>query len=871
MGKQITFNDDARTKLLEGVNIIADAVKVTLGPKGRNVIIDNGRGAPHVTKDGVTVAKEISVDDPVANVGVQLVKEVASKTADNAGDGPQPLYSKVLTPRGFVEMGSLSVGDEICGTDNTIQSVVGVYPKGDKEIVEIQFSDGRVVECCEDHLWDITTYYGRKITTTVKSMVEFGVRIGSHYSFYTPQTSVDFSHQNCPLDPYTLGVLLGDGSIGALTPHDGSIEISLGKSKGHIIDKIVLPEGLELSHTYIDNTNSYRVKIKGRTTTGHTFHDILKTLNILGTTSHTKYIPDIYLYNTLECREQLLQGMLDTDGYINIRGLFEYSTVSDKLKDDFINLCRSIGMSLNYTYHTRDNDPDSYSNNPIHRITQLKGYKYGNKIVSIKYTGRFTEMRCIKVSNSDHLYITDNYIVTHNTTTATVLAQAIAHAGLKNVAFGANPMDLKRGLDLGVKSIVDELKSMSRQVSSKTEIAQIGAISGNNDAEIGELLAEAMDKVGNDGVITIEEAKGLETYLDVVDGYSFDKGYASPYFVTNPDTSEAVLENPLILIVSSRIDNMKHLIPSLEVSSQEGRPLLIIADDFEHEALAVLVMNHVRGAVKAVAVKAPSFGDARLDALSDIAVLTGGGLIGTEGGVKLEDATVDMFGTCKRVTITKDSTTIVSGGCKADELETRINNIRAKVNSSDSAYETDKLQERLAKLSGGVAVIHIGATTETELKEKKDRMDDALHATRAAVQEGIVPGGGVALIRAVKALDTVVVENDDQRVALDILRQSIEYPLRFIVSNAGIDASVIVEAVKTESGSFGYNAYTEEYVDMYEAGVIDPVKVTRTALENASSIAGYILTTECLITELPKEVPELQAPMMAPSFGGGMM
>jgi len=547
LAKQIIFNDEARAKLLEGVDIIADAVKVTLGPKGRNVIIDRGYGTPHVTKDGVSVAKEINVEDANVNVGVQLVKEVASKTADNAGDG---------------------------------------------------------------------------------------------------------------------------------------------------------------------------------------------------------------------------------------------------------------------------------------------------------------------------------------TTTATVLAQAIAHAGMKNVAFGANPMEIQRGLDKGVKAIVASLKDMSREVSSKEEIAQIGAISGNNDSEIGNLLADAMDKVGNDGVITIEEAKGLETYLNVVEGLSFDKGYASPYFITNPETSEAVLDSPYILIVDGNVGNMKKIVPVLELVSQTGKSLMIIANEFEHETLATLVVNHVRGTLKVVAVNAPSFGDTRKDILSDIAVITGGEVV-TDGegpGLEMSDVTIDTLGTAKRVVISKDSTTIVEGGCTDEVLYERINVLRNQIANTTSEYEHDKLQERLARITGGIAVIHIGATTETELKEKKDRIEDALHATRAAVQEGIVPGGGVALIKAVKALDGVETDNSDQDVALDILRSVVEAPLRYIIDNAGLEESVIVSNVKDNTSmSYGFDARNEVYTDMYYAGIIDPVKVTRTALENAVSIAGYILTTECVITEIPQDMSAMGQPPMPASPFNGMM
>ena len=539
MGKQIKFNEDARQKLLEGVDIIADAVKVTLGPKGRNVIIDRGYGTPHVTKDGVTVAKEVDHDDKFVDAGIKLVKEVASKTADNAGDG---------------------------------------------------------------------------------------------------------------------------------------------------------------------------------------------------------------------------------------------------------------------------------------------------------------------------------------TTTATVLAQAIAHRGMKNVAFGANPMDIKRGIDLGVRAIVNKLKENARQVSSKEEIAQVGTISANNDREIGELLADAMEKVGNDGIITIEEAKGIETYLDVVEGLKFENGYLSPHFVTNQETMTCELENPLVLIYEGRIMTMKPLIQILGEVSSTSRPIVIIADDFDQEVLSTLVVNNIRGTVKVVAVKSPGIGERRKSLLEDISVCLGTIVFSDEVGTKLDDATVGALGMCKKMVISAEDTTIIEGACPVDKLMEYTKALRTRA-QNETGYQADLLKERLAMISGGVAVIYMGAITATEMKEKKDRIEDALHATRAAIEEGIVVGGGVALLRAEIALDEVETENEDQKVALDILRDCIEAPITHIVRNSGRSADGIMHRIlKNENQNYGYDARTDKFVDMFEKGIIDPVKVTRTALENASSIVGFILTTDCLIVEKPVE--QLPMPGPAPSAFG---
>jgi chaperonin GroEL len=439
------------------------------------------------------------------------------------------------------------------------------------------------------------------------------------------------------------------------------------------------------------------------------------------------------------------------------------------------------------------------------------------------------------------------------TTTATVLAQVIARLGMKNVTSGANPMSIKRGIDKAVKAVVEQLKKDSRPVNGRKEIAQVGTISANSDEEIGNLIAEAMEKVGKDGVITIEENKGIETTMDVVEGMQFDRGYLSPYFITDAEAQECILDEPMILIHDKKISTMKDLLPLLEKVVQMGKALLIIAEDLDGEALATLVVNRLRGTLKIAAVKAPGFGDRRKAMLEDIAILTGGTVISEEVGFKLENTTIDMLGKAKRIVIEKENTTIVEGAGKSDDVKGRVAQLKKQVEETTSDYDREKLQERLAKLAGGVAVLKVGAATETAMKEKKDRVDDALHATRAAVEEGIVPGGGVALIRASKVLDTVKTEDTDEKIGVDIIRRAVEEPLRAIVENAGWEPSVVCDEVKKGKAAYGFNAQTLVYEDLLTAGVIDPAKVTRTALENAASIAGLILTTECIISEKPKK------------------
>ena len=459
-----------------------------------------------------------------------------------------------------------------------------------------------------------------------------------------------------------------------------------------------------------------------------------------------------------------------------------------------------------------------------------------------------------------------NDLAGDGTTTATILAQSIVNEGLKNVTAGANPMDLKRGVDKAVSTIVDELNKSAKTVwKSSEKIQQIASISANNDSAIGDLITQAFEKVGKEGVITVEEAKGTDTYVDVVEGMQFDRGYLSPYFVTNSEKMEADLESPYILLYDKKISAMKDLLPVLEPVAQSGKPLLVIAEDVDGEALATLVVNKLRGALKIAAVKAPGFGDRRKAMLEDIAILTGGTVISEERGFNIENTTIDMLGSAERVTIDKDNTTIVNGSGDKKEIEARVGQIKSQIETTTSDYDKEKLQERLAKLAGGVAVLYVGAASEVEMKEKKDRVDDALHATRAAVEEGIVAGGGVALIRARKQLDKIKAINDDELTGIQIISRALEAPLRTIVENAGGEGSVVVAKILDGKNGFGYDAKSDKYVDLFESGIIDPKKVTRVALENAASVAGMILTTECALVDIKEDAPA------APPMGGGGM
>ena len=875
MANHITFKTEARKALSAGVNKLADAVRVTLGPKGRNVVIQNMEGKPVVTNDGATIARSINLEDSLELMGSELVKEVASNTNDVAGDGPQPLYSRVLTPTGFVCMADIKEGMEICGTNGSIQKVLGVYPKGEREVYEIKFFDDRVVECCADHLWEVTTNYGKKEVKTVRELID-SARIvkensddSSKYGYYTPTTAVEFKQvvEKLPVDPYLLGLLLGDGSLSGT----GSIELSLGTNKEHVIKKIVLPEGMQLNIQHVEDRNSFRVKISGTTHDGLTMHKIIDSLGLLGVKSATKFIPSIYRYSSSESRTQLLQGLLDTDGYINVRGLFEYSTVSEQLARDILELARGLGRSVGVRKLIRT-PGSSYSETPIYRLTERKGFKYGTQLVSITPTGASTPMQCIKVSNPDNLYITDDYIVTHNTTTATLLTQAFFNEGLKAVEVGVDPMGIKRGMERAAEEIVAELKKMSKPINTKEEKCQVATISSNNDKSIGALIADAMEAVGNDGVISVEEVKGMETTLELVDGMEFDQGYVSPHFINNEQKGSVELTNPYILLCQHAIVSIGDLVPILQEVSKSSRGLLVVAETVEGEALATLAVNKMRGSIKAVAVKAPGYGNTKVAYLEDMAILTGGSVVSQDTGLVLSSLKLSQLGQADKVVVTRDSFAIIGGKGSKDKIQARIEQIKSMVPDLESESDRDNLRVRIAKLSNGAAVLKVGAPTETALKEKKMRIDDALHATKAAVEEGIVPGGGVALIRSAKAvldarkqttaaavlsIPTFMEEDKAEAAGYMIVMNTIDAPLKQIVQNCGLSGDVIAKEVKSQvNPNFGYNAAKDVIEDLLLAGVVDPAKVTRSALQNAVSIASLLLTTEAVVTELPEKDPQ---------------
>lgn len=840
MKQSIHTGKEMNDLLKSGVNKITDVVASTMGPKGKNVIIESIYGTAHSTKDGVTVAKAITLNDPVEELAASIIKQAAGKVVQQAGDGPQPLHAKILTPAGWTTMGELKIEDEICGSEGTLQKVEGIFPKGEKEIYKVHFSDGRVVECCEDHLWTVTTNYGLTKTLTVREMIDSGniCKIDSkgnkRYGFYVPKSFVDFPKQDLPINPYLLGLLLGDGSLSG----SGNIELSLGKDKEYVLKNI--PNDFTFKCNWVDEKNYFRVVFDS------SIREYLEELGLMGTLSSTKFIPKIYLYSPIETREQLLQGLLDTDGYINNKGLFEYSTVSSQLKEDFLELCRGLGISTYDRIHNRDNDPDSYSDVSIYRITQLKGYKYGDKIVNITATGRKTEMQCIRVSNPDHLYFTDNYILTHNTTTAMVLARAIYINALKTIERdGIAPVEIKRQLENLNAELIKAIKEVAEPINTNYDkLIKVASVAANNDSFIGELIGNAFKEVGENGLVIVEESKSTETSVELTQGARFESGFISPYFINNNKLT-CELENPLIFITDNKLRGVDDVLPALRLAAANDRPLVVIGDEIEAQALGLLLTNKVKAGLQVVGVKAPAHGDRRYKILEDIAILTGANLISDKKGRTLSSVTIEDFGEASKIIVDRSQTTIVEGKGNEEEIESRVAEIKVEMQDlSIGPWGVEKCKERIATLIGKVAKILVGAATEVELKEKKDRVDDALQATQAALKMGIVSGGGSVLYQLSDYCSTLDTE------AGRVMSASLKEPFNQIIINAGKNPDIVL-ALCPEG--LGYNAYTDEYVDLKEDGIIDPALVLISCLNNAISVATNLILTSATITNEDNE------------------
>ena len=800
------------------------------------------------------------------NIGAQMVKQVANKTCEDAGDGPQPLWSRILTPTGWVKMGDIKVGDAICGTNGSIQTVVGVFPKGEKEIYKMVFANKRVVECCEDHLWNYVTSRGKMKTRTVKEMVKDYKKPnndGSYtFKYYIPNTVVEFAEQELPLDPYLVGVLIGDGSL----CDSGTIEICIGYNKKHIIDKIVLPLGIEMNITDCSYRNCYRIKIKGVGDNGKTMRDYLEEIGLRNKKSEDKFIPSMYLYNTVENRKKLLQGLIDTDGHINKRGLFEFSTINEHLADDYCELMWGLGRITEKSLRERKEGCGSFSTKPIYSLYERSGYKRGIKLIDIIPTGEKTEMQCIKVSNGDELYITDNYIVTHNTTTSTILANAIVQEGLKVLSTGVNPISVQRGINKAIEEVIKYIEAeIKKDVEEDSEkIRQIAEVSANWDTELGHVVADAIIEVGLDGGIRLAEDRGYETKYTIVDGLQFDRGYVAAQFVNNQAKQLVEMDNPYVLFYSGSLKDTEALLPLLKEAKREKANLFIIADEYDPTILEQLVLSKMRSGVSVCAIKAPHYKDMRYDSMIDISILMGGTFIDPygENPIALEDVRLKHCGRCDKVVCSLYKTSFSGFGPVGDlekkkewqlKLDVRISEIKSLANDENAdKLPRENAKLRLKQINAKAAIISLGASSEVEYQEKLDRADDALRAVRCAMTEGIVPGAGYSYLKATKCkgLTNLLKSTDDgEKVGAKIVQKALTVPFKKLLSNAGMEDEVGGIMDKVINGDKGYNLKTKKLENLIESGVIDPWQVTKSALRNAGSVAGLILTSEAIVSD----------------------
>jgi chaperonin GroEL (HSP60 family) len=840
---------------------MATLVGSTLGPAGRTVLIERDNLSPLITKDGVTVAKSIGYQDATKNVIVEAAKEICLNTGKEAGDGPQPLYSKILTPTGFTTMGEIKVGDKICGTDGSKQEVLGVYPKGEKEVYEVYFSDGRIVECCEDHLWSTYNYLNKhKIRTTKEIMEDVCVKYKDgriRNKYYTPKTKVEFyKNDGLPLDPYLVGVLLGDGALS----ENGSIELSLGLNKEHIIDKIILPNGFKLNVQEIERENRqtyFRVKISGKSDNGETIHKLVESLELLNTKSDTKFIPKCYIYSDTNTREALLMGLLDTDGYINKRGLFEFSTVSEQLCKDFLELTRGLGLTVSYWLQERKDGDGSYSTKPIYRIVQHRGYERGDKIIEIKKTNKIEKMQCIKVSNSDNLYITDGYITTHNTTSAIVLANEFISNGINYLQENAkeeNPQAVARELSWVFENKITEIiKKYSTPIKTQEEMRDVALISSNGDEIVSGVVVEAIMSAGEGGHVVILEDLGGKTRCEYIDGYIITSalknlGPLGTMFINDKSGQQCKMDNGFVLLYNGEI-NDHAVIKKLEVlinsyPSLNQAPFVIMAHNFSDSVMEVFAKIFKSGTIM-LPIKTPQYATttSRTLFLQDMAAYTNGQMVDPSP----DPFNIDDLGTFREVRANLYECVVYADNDDVEEREKRVKERILELNAihdaAPSEFDKSIIKGAINRISGGVSTIFVGGITELEIRERKARVEDAVEAVRSAIDEGIVPGGATMYL----AIKTHLAADPDKKPSWYIIIKSLEYPIWKILDNGGIkEAPAIIEKlnqdIKEDKINTIFDVNKRTFVKADESQIIEPSKVIRVVLGNSISVASMLIT-----------------------------
>lgn len=845
-------------KVKSTMRTIARMVGGTLGPGGRPVLIERGEQLPAmVTKDGVTVFRALGFSDPTSHVVMEAARDASVRTANEAGDGPQPLWSTIYTPDGARRMGDIAVGDVVCGSNRTVQTVVGVFSKGEKEIVEVLFEGGKVVECCSDHLWRVTTMSGTSKVVTTKDISET-LMAGNRYRYFVPKTRASFEERPVPLDPYTLGVLLGDGSL----TDSGSVEISLGFAKTHVIGKLVFPTGITVKVT--PGKNSHRVKIGGKMEDGRTIRDILEQLGLRNADSYAKRIPELYKINSAEVRLGVFEGLIDTDGHVNKRGLFEFSTVSDGLAEDFRFVVESLGCNVYHKLHTREADIGSFSEKPIHRFVELRGNKYGDKIVGVNFTGKMTEMRCIKVSNPDCLYITDHFVLTHNTTTASILSEAI----VQNMdAFckanpHVSPQKVVRRLEQAFKTIVEpEIKRSAINSDfreNKKLFHSVATISANGDTELADAVMQCFDLVGDEGNVTLLEVSGPSHYeVEQIRGYALGIGYedscAKYYskFINDPGTMRVVLDNPGIIVYNGRITDIQSIVMIMEkigmAWQEEGfnHNIVILATGFSETVLAQLALNFAEpGTINVFPLLCPPspIASGQTDILEDVAALADATILDPIN-TPIENAELGDIGLgCKAFEAARFRSAIV-GMADEETLLERVADLKARVASTESLLEKRLVEERIGKLTGGIAKLKVVGSSSGELREKRDRAEDAVCAVRGAIKHGCLPGGGWMLLRLAG-----LIEKGGDPILRSVLAPSLHAPVKVLLENIGMTEDEIEQTIETLGRNAAaekrivYDALRNEYVDALEGGVLDSTPAVLEAIRNSLSIASLLGT-----------------------------
>lgn len=880
---------------LKTMGQIAEIVGSTLGPGGCPVLIERQEtGFPNmVTKDGVTVFRSLGFVNPIQHAIMETARDASVRTATEAGDGPQPLWSKVLTPNGWVTMGEVKVGMKVCGTNGSVQTVLGVYPKGLKEIVKITFESGLKVECCEDHLWTVTTSSrGTQKTLTVKEMINDFVKVGNDgynsHKYYVNKTISEFANREFSLDPYLLGVLLGDGSLG----DSGSIEIWLGKPKHHVIGKLQLPEGITANATYVENKNCYRVKLTGSTADGKTMRDLLEDLGLRNTNSNTKFIPHKYLFSGTKTREKLLQGLMDTDGYVNGRGLFEFSTVSAQLAQGVTDLLRSLGKSVYSKLHTRENDENSYGDKPIYRIHELAGNKYGDKIVNIEKTGVFAEMQCIKVSNEDHLYITDNYIPTHNTTSATVLADAFfryTHDFLeKNPKI--SPQKVVRIIENWYRNEGEKyLKSMALKVDNDVQRA-VALCSSNGDSQLTDAVMECFEITGDEGNVTIVENSGPSGYqVEQLKGYAVNSGYEEScgrffsQFINDKSNGRCHLKNPLFVLYYGSITEMAVLYPIMEqVSAAKRRDpklpnnVVLCAMGFSENVIASLAasfQDDMTLNIYPMVIPKTGVHNSELHFLQDIQAISSSKIFNPLSE-PLESAELSDLGPPLEYFESLRYRSNIVGTTDESLLGARIEELKTQLEAPESIYEKMMLQERVAKLTGGIARLTVVGASSGEIREKKDRAEDAVCAIRGALKSGALPGGGWGLFLLAQSL----VNGEDgleSKVRDQVIRPSLLTPIRKLMTNCGLNEEEIEDRLAEMArnrekfinssepiaqSALVWDGTCDKFVLPVESGIVDAMPAVTEAIRNAISIATLLGTLGgCVVFQRDTEVERTES------------